>query len=55
MGDYAIPRFTNDAGKKNLEVDIPTLFNQIPPELRNIQHPDKAKNALKNYFLNKSD
>lgn len=48
---YNIPNYFNKHGKNHLKVTVPTIFNEIPPNLRNIEKMATIKNKIKNWLL----
>lgn len=52
-GRFKVPAYRNNYGKRTLNVQLPTIFNMLPPDVVHIRSIFKRKNIIKTYLLNK--
>jgi hypothetical protein len=52
-GVFKIPPFNNKHGKRTLDYSVPTLFNQLPINIRNLNNYKAIKSELKAFLLAK--
>ena len=50
-GTLDVPRISNKYGKRTLQFQIPTLFNQLPKEIKELNKIGKVKQQVKKHLM----